>query len=218
MAKYLTVRQLQILDFINEFIKTNDYSPTLEELASSMCISPPAALKHIRALSNKNVVSFIPNQARSIKIITNTNDIRLRLFSIPFFENEPNNYEYLSYLNIARQEENPSYPMEYKISSLEVEDDDYFAVRITVPTMDEAGIKVGDIAIIKATTEFKNNDIVLIIPSEDDNTIQSSLRRFVKISETRCNLETDSLSLGTITTYSYRVLGILTQIKRIYNG
>jgi SOS-response transcriptional repressors (RecA-mediated autopeptidases) len=205
MSKFLTVRQVQILQFITDFITKNDYSPTLDEVAYGMHITVPAALKHIRALAKKGVLIYTPNQARSVKPLTEAN-IHLRMFEIPYFDAEP---------SAAETEAKTRHT--YKISSLEIEDENYIAVQITIPTMEYGGIKTGDIAIVKRGDSAKSGTIVLAIASGDDTSMRSSLRRFTKLGENRCMLETDSYTIGSITTSNYKILGTLAQIKRNYD-
>ncbi len=203
MSKEVTKRQEQVVDFIISFIKKNDYSPTLEEIATYMEISPPAVLKAIRSLVKKNVLIYTPSQARSIKVADNTN-LHVRLFTIPYYDEEPSLLE----INSAKREK------EYFVNSLEVDNENYFAFKVTNPTMNQIGIYKGDIALIKKTKDCKSNDIVLAIPSADDNTVKSSLRRYFKINETSCRLGTESEQLGSISTSNYIILGVLKSIKR----
>lgn len=209
MAKLLTKRQIQILGFITEYINKNELSPTLEELADHLEITPPAALKHIRALSRKNVISYLPNTARSIKPVNKAAHV-IKQFNIPYFEKEP------SILDLS-ESKLESYEAGYRISSIEIEDENYFAIKVTIPTMEDAGIRTGDIAILKKCEDADNNSIVLAIPSEDDYTIQSSLRRYVKLRDKHCILETESVSIGSISTSNYRILGKLMLVKRKYD-
>ena len=65
----LTKRQKEILDYIHEFIKDNDYSPSLEEIAHHFKLSSVATVhQHITALKAKHYLSAEENQPRSINV------------------------------------------------------------------------------------------------------------------------------------------------------
>lgn len=65
----LTKRQKEILDYIQEFIKDNGYSPSLEEIARHFKLSSIATVhQHIAALKAKNYLSAEENQPRSINV------------------------------------------------------------------------------------------------------------------------------------------------------
>ncbi len=203
MAKGVTKRQEQFVSFIVSFIKKNDYSPTLEEIAKQMGITPPAVLKAIRSLEKKGVLTYTPSIARSIKVVDMTN-LHVKLVAVPLFSEEPSVNDIL----------NNNYSEEYFVSSLEAEDGEYLAFRINNPTMNTIGIYKGDIALVKKTNKYESNNIVLVVPTADDPSVKSSLRRYYYNSETSCRLDSENENQGSITTSNYVIIGVLKSIKR----
>lgn len=66
----LTRRQRQVLDVIREFIETNGYSPSLEEIGSELGLSSVATVhKHVSHLVQKGHVRRAWNQNRSIELV-----------------------------------------------------------------------------------------------------------------------------------------------------
>jgi repressor LexA len=66
----LTRRQRQVLDVIREFIDSNGYSPSLEEIGGKLGLSSVAtAHKHVSHLVQKGYVRRTWNQNRSIEIV-----------------------------------------------------------------------------------------------------------------------------------------------------
>ncbi|MDA3832575.1 MAG: repressor LexA, partial [Spirochaetales bacterium] len=51
--KRLTKRQIEVVEFVQEFIAENTYPPTIREIAASFSISEKAAFDHIKALEKK---------------------------------------------------------------------------------------------------------------------------------------------------------------------
>ena len=75
----LTPKQKKVLDFITSFIKTNDYSPSLEEVAKNFKLkSVSSAHQFVDALHKKGYLKKIENQQRSIELI-------IGLVEIPLF-------------------------------------------------------------------------------------------------------------------------------------
>ncbi|MDI6758667.1 MAG: transcriptional repressor LexA [Candidatus Omnitrophota bacterium] len=65
----LTKRQKEILDYIQEFIKDKDYSPSLEEIARHFELSSVATIhEHIAALKAKHYLGNEENQPRSLNV------------------------------------------------------------------------------------------------------------------------------------------------------
>lgn len=66
----LTRRQREVLDVIREFIDTNGYSPSLEEIGGTLGLSSVATVhKHVTHLVEKGLVRRVWNQNRSIDLV-----------------------------------------------------------------------------------------------------------------------------------------------------
>jgi repressor LexA len=65
----LTRRQREVLDVVQEFIAKNGYSPSLEEIGSTLGLSSVATVhKHVTHLVEKGLVRRVWNQNRSIEL------------------------------------------------------------------------------------------------------------------------------------------------------
>src|SRR5690242_17146834 len=58
MPHALTSRQREYLEFIRNYIKDNEMSPRLEEIADYFGVKPPTAHKILEALHNKGYIYF----------------------------------------------------------------------------------------------------------------------------------------------------------------
>ena len=64
----LTRRQRQVLDVIRDFIDTNGYSPSLEEIGSRLGLSSVATVhKHVSHLVEKGFLQKAWNRSRSVE-------------------------------------------------------------------------------------------------------------------------------------------------------
>ncbi len=70
MTKKLTKKQTLILDFISEFTKENDYSPSYREIMKGLGLSSVSAVaEHIDNLVAKGVLKKTSGAARSLEVI-----------------------------------------------------------------------------------------------------------------------------------------------------
>ncbi len=66
----LTKRQREVLDFINDFVERNEYSPSFEEIGKGLGLSSLATVhKHVTNLEQKKKLTRGYNQSRSIDIV-----------------------------------------------------------------------------------------------------------------------------------------------------
>jgi len=81
--KGLTAKQQNILDFIEEFSRTEGMAPTVNEIAEHFGIKPATAFTHLRALQRKGCVSRT-SKARSLTLMRGTSPKHLSMtLSIP---------------------------------------------------------------------------------------------------------------------------------------
>jgi repressor LexA len=67
---YLTKRQKQILDYLNEFISRRGYAPSLGEIGQRFGLSSLATVhKHLVNLEKKGVINRSWNRSRSIELV-----------------------------------------------------------------------------------------------------------------------------------------------------
>src|SRR6201996_9803598 len=69
MAKALTRRQKEVMDFLSGFIEQHGYSPSYEEIAQGLKLASLATVhKHIQALESKQYLRRSYNHSRSLEI------------------------------------------------------------------------------------------------------------------------------------------------------
>jgi len=66
---HLTPRQLDIVRFILQYRAREGFSPTLQEIADHLDISPVTVYEHTRALERKGALRRTPNEARSLEVV-----------------------------------------------------------------------------------------------------------------------------------------------------
>ena len=90
--KELTVRQKQILEFIQRKQDSERLTPTLREIATHFHFSSPnAALAHVQALLAKGFLKNLPGRARSLQIVNPAMSTQLRpqVVAVPIYGSIP---------------------------------------------------------------------------------------------------------------------------------
>jgi repressor LexA len=64
----LTPRQLEIVNFIREYVAENGYAPTMQEMADHLGVSRPTIFEHIEALEAKGALRRQATRSRSIEL------------------------------------------------------------------------------------------------------------------------------------------------------
>ena len=81
MTLDLTKKQTLILNFIADFTKENNYSPSYREIMTGLGLSSVSAVaEHIDNLVAKGVIKKVPGAARSLEITLKDNSETVELF------------------------------------------------------------------------------------------------------------------------------------------
>ncbi|MBI2370974.1 MAG: transcriptional repressor LexA [Deltaproteobacteria bacterium] len=68
MAKELTARQQEVLEFIKEFIRSQGYPPTVREIGGHFGLVPRGVFDHLKALERKGFVRRRSSASRSLEV------------------------------------------------------------------------------------------------------------------------------------------------------
>jgi repressor LexA len=161
---YLTRRQRDVYNYIQNFIKKKGYSPTLEEICSGLNLSSLATIhKHLKNLEEKGVISRKWNHGRSIEISTSfdyPNTIEVPLLG-EISESKP-----LLPVSISVS---VSVPQEY------VRGEETFALRVKDESMKDELFAMGDFLIVERKNTAKNGDLVLALLENGNVTVKKYL-------------------------------------------
>lgn len=160
MRKELTQKQIELLNFLKDFIMQKGFPPTLREMASHFGLKGPRGpQKILKILERKGYIRKIPGESRAIEILGLFSN---NIVSIPILgrvrAGEPilaiENIE--GYLNLDRG----------LCSSKDV-----FLLRVQGDSMIDAHIQDGDFALVKPQSDAENGEIVVAL-IEDEATIK----------------------------------------------
>lgn len=201
--KQITGRQQEVLDFISNFTKENNYPPTVREIGEYFGISLRAVQDHIAALQKKGYLSQTQKRARSLNVISRANlEPHAFVRRVPLLGTVAAGKPLLSeenldgYVNLTEPFVRPG--------------KSYFALRVRGQSMIEAGILEGDLAVIEQAQTAVDGQIVVAVI---DNAI--TLKRFYKEAD-RIRLQPENSSFQPIYTTDVTIVGILSNIVRTY--
>ena len=201
--KNLTDRQRQVLDYIAQFAEQNGYPPTVREIGENFGISLRAVQDHIGALQKKGFLSQSQKRSRSIVVLKDMRPSSNVLAKVPLLGHVVPGRPLVSEENIE----------EYVscASPLVQAGKSYFALHIYGPSMINAGILDGDIALIEQCDTALEGEIVVAVI--EDSVL---LRRFVR-ENNRILLKSENPDYPPVYTQDVRVAGRLAGILRTYS-
>src|SRR5579871_4374821 len=86
----LTRKQQQILNFIERWQRTEEQTPTYQEIANEFGFkSLNSVTEHVRLLQQKGFLETDPGRARSLRVVSPLDKFRSRIVDIPIFGSIP---------------------------------------------------------------------------------------------------------------------------------
>lgn len=157
----VTRRQKEVLDFLTDFVKKNEYSPSYDEIARGLGLKSLATVhKHITNLANKGLLQRSHNRSRSIDVLPprsrNRSVERVPLMGriaagLPV--EAPENAETLSLSDIVGNRE-------------------AFALRVRGDSMRDEHIVDGDYVLVERTNVAREGEIVVALIQGLDTTLK----------------------------------------------
>ena len=158
----LTKRQKEILDYIKEYIKEKDYSPSLEEIGRRFKLSSLGTVhQHIENLTEKGFLRKLENHPRSIEL--NKKEKGSSLVEIPL----------LGTIAAGQPMEAVEVPEKIEVPASQLsKSGKHFALRVQGDSMIDEGIFDGDTVIIRKQPTAENGETVVALLNGDEVTLK----------------------------------------------
>jgi len=166
MAKRVTDKQRQVLQFINEYIDNNGYAPAIRDVAGAFDCSVKGAYDHVVALEKKGLIERSKNRSRSILLAERGKQV--------LHVAEPRRIPLLGRIAagaLAYAEQHVEDYVSLPFDGMVEEGARLFALRVKGDSMINAGIREGDIAIFREQPSANTGDIVAALV-EDEATVK----------------------------------------------
>ena len=103
MSVKLTKKQKQIVDFITDFLKSNNYSPSYREIMTGLGLTSVSAVaEHVDNLIAKGVLKKTPGAARSLEVTYDAHPETVALFNSKLTSSDLSEEEIETLLKAAR--------------------------------------------------------------------------------------------------------------------
>ena len=200
----LTLRQREVLEFINGFIGRRKYPPTVRELAGHFAISVRGASDHLKALGKKGFIRGGEGRSRAIEVLdSGTPEPPRELVRVPLLGAVAAGAPVLAEENFAGTVE---------VAAAQLGSGEYFALRVRGESMQEAGILDGDVAVLRRQQDANNGEIVAVMIDQE-----ATLKRFFReANRVRLQPANRNPAFRTIFTRNLRILGRLRLVQRTY--
>jgi len=186
----LTARQQQVLDLISDHIERHGFPPSHRELMVSLGVkSPLGILKHLRTLERKGHLVSRPGSSRGISLAKRPP----RPAMLPI----------VGHVRAGRPEEALEDVLGYCATDPAwTRGADCFYLRVSGDSMIEAGIRDGDLALVRSQSTAENGEIVVALIEG-----QATLKRFYR-EEGRIRLQPANAALQPILVEGGRMTGV----------
>jgi len=196
---YFTEKQLQIINFIQDFIEDKSVSPTLEEIARFFSVSKITIYEHVAALEKKVALRKSKNRARSIELISSEERETLSRFKVPV----------LGKIAAGQPIEAVETAEQFDVSSLFPDNKECFLLKVTGDSMIDDQIADGDLVLVEKRSSPRNGEIVVAIINDNEAT----LKRFFREKD-RIRLQPANPTMGPIYAEKVKVRGVVIGVIR----
>jgi len=197
----LTIKQKNVLDYINSYKNENGISPTIEEIRKKLKLKAVSTIhEHINSLKEKGYLSKSENTARSIETRNNK-----RIIDIPILG------------RIAAG--SPIEVIENFVNTVSIVSDKikspkgYYALKVVGDSMIDEGIFDGDIVIIIQQSVAENGQTVVAIIDENQATLKKIYRE-----ENRFRLEPRNMHMSPLFRTDVEIRGVVVEVIRQINN
>ncbi len=170
----LTDRQYRILEYLYETIKEEGYPPTLREIGKDFGISSTKGVSdHLDALERKGWIRKEEGRARGIRLVEEkVGELFAEKDRIPIVGKVTAGEPDLAVENV-----------EGKIDFREMfpRREGLFALRVRGESMSGAGIRKGDVLVVRKQSTARVGDIVVAVVDGDEGTVKRLSRKGEKI-------------------------------------
>jgi len=164
----LTKKQLDIFNFIKEFIEGHDYAPSYREIAKSLQFSSVATVaEYVAILEQKGYIKKDSSCARSLQLTPTWDE---STFEVPLLGSIAAGKP----IEAIRTNETIDIPRDMMGPNV-------FALKVVGDSMIEDGIMDSDYVIIERTNNPQNGDIVVALLDQDNVTLKRFYRENKRI-------------------------------------
>ena len=205
----LTKKQKELYDFLDHYIKSNQISPSFEEMKRAVNLKSKSGIHRlITSLEQRGFIKRLKHKARAMEITKKLyqNNSKESSYEIPLLGA-------IAAGNPIEAIENPDEYISVP-SNFMSPNNQYFGLKVKGLSMIDKGIFDGDVAVIKKTSSVLNGKIAAVLTNDNEITLKT-----IKINNNKIylipankNFEEKMFNIDEV-----QIQGTLTGIIRKYN-
>jgi len=149
-----TVSQQRVLDAYQDYLSRKGKAPTYRELAESLDLPVSAVYKAISRLERNGYLVRTAGKRRSIEVVKSASDLESSLADVPLVGQVAAGQPVLAPENIQGH---------VQVDRAIVKSGTHFALKVKGTSMTDAGIKSGDVVIVRQQVLADHRDIVVVL-------------------------------------------------------
>lgn len=204
MGSELTVKQKDILLYIEQEVKAKGYPPSVREICEAVGLKSTSTVHgHLTRLEKKGYIRRDQTKPRAIEILEPTDNV------IPFPKKEIADIPVLGRISagapiLAVENLEDTFPVPIDF----IDQGEYFMLRIVGESMIEAGILDNDYVLVKQQNTARNGDMVAAL-IEDSATVKTFYKE-----DNRFRLQPENQSMEPIYVQEVEILGLVKGVFR----
>jgi repressor LexA len=209
MPDSLNPRQRQILDFLRDHSRDHSYPPTVREIGRAVGLSSSSTVQnHLNTLETRGYITRDPAKSRTVEIVDNDSPrIQGSIVHLPLIGRVAAGTPVLAVENVT----------EHLTVGTEIAGgDDSYALTVHGESMIDAGIRDGDIVVVRPRRDAPANGTIVVARIENETTGESevTVKRFFRESG-RVRLQPENSAMEPIYVHDLTLEGVVVAVIRL---
>ncbi|HKR98153.1 MAG TPA: transcriptional repressor LexA [Candidatus Dormibacteraeota bacterium] len=209
MPQAVNTRQQQILEFLRDHAREHAYPPTVREIGSAVGLSSSSTVQnHLNALETKGLIRRDPSKSRTVEVVTaGDGQGRSNVVALPVVGRVAAGSPVLAAENI---EDHITVGHEIARS------DDAYALTVHGESMIDAGIRDGDIVVVRPRRDPPPDGTIVVARVEHETTGEGevTVKRFYR-EPGRVRLQPENSSMEPIYANELDLEGVVVAVIRL---
>ncbi len=216
---YYTNKQLEIMEFLQEFRRHRQLSPTLDEMATQFGVSRVTIHEHVKGLIKKGAIQSAPYKARSIEILDpDFHDVAVApSLAADGIDRLP--VEILGRIAAGEPIEAVEAPERVDLADLLPMGKDHYALRVRGTSMIDEGIHDGDMVLVERREVADDGELVVAIVADEGiegATLKKFFRHQDETGQGKFRLQPANEELDPIIVDEVEIRGVVVGVVRRY--
>ncbi|KJR98947.1 MAG: hypothetical protein VR68_09865 [Peptococcaceae bacterium BRH_c4a] len=203
LSKQLTSREVAIIDFIKNSVRTKGYPPSVREIGAFVGLKSSSTVHgYLKRLEEKGYLRRDPTKPRALELMGDLGRVQLNDINlVPVLGRVAAGQPILA-------SENLDYTIPLPVSYFG--DGQFFMLKVRGDSMIDAGIHEGDLVVVRQQPNANNGDIVVALMGDE-----STVKRFYR-EDSHVRLQPENQAMEPIITRDVSILGKVVGLLRRY--